>query len=543
MRAEKAPKRRPGLRKMPENKTSGSRERMREILGVLKKHRAARGMTPEKLRMILEDLGPTFVKFGQIMSMRTDMLPRSYCEELSRLRMDVRPLSFEEASGEVERALGRPLGELFARFDRKPIGSASIAQVHYAELKSGERVVVKIRRPGIRDVMERDTALLHRVSGLLRIAGGTGDAVDFNQVIDEIWAAALAEMDFGKEAAQAEEFARLNADVACVDCPHILHRYSTESVLTMEYVDGFSVDEKDRLEAAGYDLPEIGEKLAENYVKQIVDDGFFHADPHPGNIRIRGGKIVWLDMGMMGRLSVRDRSLLKSAISASVRGDVNELCSLLLAFCDQKGPVDRQRLFTDIDALMNRYESLDLGSMNLLDIRNDLVAAAERNGLAMPKGVSVLGRGLVTIEGVLGTLSPEINMMQVMVNHLSSRVIDYLNPQEEIKKTLAALYQSGKHIPQIPSQVSELLKMGIRGQVKTNVELGTTERAERSLDRAAGKIAAGLAECGLLIGSAILCTANLPQCLPGVTVPGAVGLVLAALLGGRLAWEGFRRKK
>ena len=528
---------------MPENKTAASRERMKEILAVLRKHRAARGMTPEKLRMILEDLGPTFVKFGQIMSMRTDMLPRSYCEELSRLRTDVRPMSFEEASGEVERALGRPVGELFARFDRKPIGSASIAQVHYAELKNGERVVVKIRRPGIRDVMERDTALLHRVSGLLRIAGGTGDAVDFNQVIDEIWAAALAEMDFGKEAAQGEEFARLNADVACVACPHILHRYSCESVLTMEYVEGLSVDEKDRLEAAGYDCAEIGEKLAENYVKQIVDDGFFHADPHPGNIRIRDGKIVWLDMGMMGRLSKRDRSLLKSAISASVRGDVNELCSLLLAFCEPKGPVDRQQLFTDIDSLMNRYESLDLGSMNLLDIRNDVVAAAERNGLAMPKGVSVLGRGLVTIEGVLGTLSPEINMMQVMVNHLSNRVMDYFDPQEEIKKTLAALYQSGKRLPQIPSQVSEFLKMGIRGQIKTNVEFVATERAEHTFSRAAGSIAGGLTECGLLVGSAILCTGNGPQCLPGVTVPGAVGFVLAAVLAGCLIWSGLRHRK
>ncbi len=267
---------------MPGNKTAGSGERLKEIVAVLRKHQAARGMTPEKLRLILEDLGPTFVKFGQIMSMRPDMLPRPYCEELRRLRADVRPMSYEEAAGEVERALGKPVGELFARFDRKPIGSASIAQVHYAELKNGERVVVKIRRPGIRDVMERDAALLHRVSGLLRIAGGTGNAVDFNQVIDEIWTAALTEMDFGKEAAQAEEFARLNADVAYVSCPRVLRRYSAESVLTMEYVDGLSVDDGEKLKAAGYDTAEIGAKLAENYVKQIVDDGLFPRRPAPG---------------------------------------------------------------------------------------------------------------------------------------------------------------------------------------------------------------------------------------------------------------------
>jgi ubiquinone biosynthesis protein len=151
-------------------------------------------------------------------------------------------------------------GSFFARFDRRPIGSASIAQVHYAELKSGEHVVVKIRRPGIRDVMERDVALLHRVSGLLRIAGGTGNSVDFNQVIDEIWSAALTEMDFVNEAAQAEEFARLNADVAYVSCPRVLRQYSGESVLTMEYVDGLSVDEPEKLKAAGYDTGEIRRK-------------------------------------------------------------------------------------------------------------------------------------------------------------------------------------------------------------------------------------------------------------------------------------------
>ena len=528
---------------MPENKAAGSRDRLREIAAVLKKHRAARGMTPEKLRLILEDLGPTFVKFGQIMSMRTDMLPRPYCEELRRLRTDVRPISFEEAAGEVERALGKPVGELFARFDRKPIGSASIAQVHYAELKSGERVVVKIRRPGIRDVMERDAALLHRVSGLLRIAGGTGNAVDFNQVIDEIWAAALTEMDFGKEASQAEEFARLNAGVAYVSCPRVLRRYSSESVLTMEFVDGLSIDDGEALKSAGYDAAEIGTKLAENYVKQIVDDGFFHADPHPGNLRIRNGRIVWLDMGMMGRLSQRDRRLFRGAIGAAVRGDVNELCNLLLVFCEPKGPVDRPQLFADIDSLMNRYESLDVGNMNLLEIRSDIVAVAERNGLVMPKGVSVLGRGLVTLEGVLSSLSPNISMMEVMVNHLSGRAFDYFDPQEEIKKALAGLAQSGRRIPQIPSQVSELLKMGIRGQTKTNVELVGTEQPMRSLDRIAGRVAAGLVECGLLIGSSILCTADAPQCLPGLTVPGAVGFALAALLGGRLVWDGLRRGK
>lgn len=527
---------------MPESRSGGSNERLKEIFTVLRKHQVVKGVTPEKLRLIFEDLGPTFIKFGQIMSMRPDMLPMGYCEELSRLRTDVKPMSYEEASSEVERELGKSIGEVFLRFDRKPIGAASIAQVHYAELKNGEKVVAKIRRPGIHGIMERDVALLHRVSGLLKIVGGTGNAIDFNQVIDEMWSVALQEMDFLNEAKQAEEFYRLNSDIAYVTSPRILRAYSTESILVMEYVNGFAIDDGKTLAAEGYDPNEIGIKLAENYVKQIVDDGFFHADPHPGNLRVRGGKIVWLDMGMMGRLTQRDRHLFRSALNAAVRGDVNELCNLLLVFCEPSVPVNRSQLYTDVDGLLNRYETLDVGSMNLLDIRNDVVTVANRNGISMPKGVTMLGRGLVTIEGVLGTLSPEINVMQVMVNHLSGRMLEYFDPAQEVQKAWMAMFQSGRRMPHIPSQVSELLKMGIRGQTKTNIEITGSEQPLRALERMAERISVGLVEGGLLIASSILSISNLPKCFLGIPTVGAIGFFLSMVLGGWFLWGMFHHK-
>lgn len=527
---------------MPETKSAGSRERLKEIISILRKHQVVKGVTPEKLRLIFEDLGPTFIKFGQILSMRPDMLPMEYCEELSRLRAEVRPMSYEEAAGEVERSLGKPIEEVFSRFERKPLGSASIAQVHYAELKSGGKVVVKIRRPGIHGIMERDVALLHRVSGLLKIAGGTGNVVDFNQIINEMWTVAQQEMDFLNEAEQAEQFRRLNSGIAYVTSPRVMRAYSSESILVMEYLDGIAVDNAKALKAEGYDPNEIGVKLAENYVKQIVDDGFFHADPHPGNIRVRSGKIVWLDMGMMGRLTQRDRQLFRSALNAAVRGDVNELCNLLLVFCEPSAPVDRPQLYADVDGLLNRYETLDVGSMNLLDIRNDVVAVANRNGISMPKGVSMLGRGLVTMEGVLGTLSPDINVMQVMVNHLSGRMLEYFDPAQEIQKTWMDLFQSGRRMPHIPSQVSELLKMGIRGQTKTNIEITGSEQPLRALNRMAERIAVGLIEGGLLIASSILSISNLPKCFLGIPAVGAAGFFISILLGVWFFWGVFHHK-
>ncbi|HAH79353.1 MAG TPA: ABC transporter [Ruminococcaceae bacterium] len=528
---------------MPGNKNSGSRERLREILAVLRRYQIVKGMTPVKLRQIFEDLGPTFIKFGQILSTRPDVLPAPYCEELGRLCADVRPMSFERAAGQVEHELGRPVGELFARFDREPIGSASIAQVHSAVLKSGEKVVVKIRRPGIYAVMQRDVTLLHRVSGLLKIAGGTGEAIDFNQVIDEMWQAARQEMDFLNEADQAEKFRKLNAGVAYVTSPRVFRRYSTAAVLVMEYLGGIPIDDARALKAEGYDLNEIGRKLAENYVKQVVDDGFFHADPHPGNLRVRGGKIVWLDLGMMGRLTQRDRHLLRRALAAAVRGDVNELCSLLLVFCDAPAPEDRSRLFADVENMLNKYEMLDFGSVNIARIRSDMLAVANRNNLSMPQGVTMLGRGLVTLEGVISRISPEINVMQVMLGHVSDSVLEEFKPAREMKKLAFELFRSGVRFPQIPSQVAELLKIGIKGQGKLNVELTSYDGPMHALDRMASRLAGALVEAGLLVASAILCASDLPKGPFGIPAAGFAGFLLALALGAGLARSALRGRR
>lgn len=527
---------------MPENSFSGDSKRLKEIAGVLRKHRVFMGLTPEKLRMIFEDLGPTFVKFGQIMSMRTDMLPQDYCRELGRLRAEVRPLSREEVARVLEKAYGRPPEEVFARFDWEPLGSASIAQVHRAELRSGEKVVVKVERPGIRAVMSRDVSLLHRVSGLLKIVGGTGSAIDFNLVIDEMWAAALQEMDFLNEADQAEQFARLNSCVAYVAVPRIFRDHSTSEVLVMQDMEGVPIDDTEELRARGYDLNEIGTKLAENYVKQIVDDGFFHADPHPGNLRVEGGKIVWLDMGMMGRLTARDRRIFSEALNAVVSGDVNELADLLLALGEHPPDVDRARLYADVDSMVSRYATLDVGSMDMAKIRDDILSLANRNSIAMPPGVSMLGRGLVTLEGVVSAVSPESNIFEIFLNHLSGEFLKNFNPADELKKGWYSVYRSGRRALNIPSQASELLKMGIRGQTKINVELTGSERPLRAVEKMVNRVALAVVEAGLLMASAMLGASGLPPRFFGIPLPSAVGLALAVLLGGWLLWDMLRHR-
>lgn len=274
--------------------------RLREMTSVLHKHGITRGVTPEKLRMILEDLGPTFIKLGQIMSMHSDILPKRYCEELMRLQSEVTPMPFEEVTEVIEGAYGCPWKEIFLEIEDTPLGSASIAQVHKAVLGNGCKVVVKVQRKGIYETMARDISLLHKAVKLLPPVSLKG-VVDLDMVLDELWAVTREEMNFLTEAANMEEFARRNEGIAYIGTPVLYQEYTTLHVLVMEYIEGYRLDENEALIDDGYDLKEIGSKLIDNYIKQVMEDGFFHADPHSGNVKIRDGKIIWIDMGMMGR--------------------------------------------------------------------------------------------------------------------------------------------------------------------------------------------------------------------------------------------------
>ena len=299
-----------GLMASPGDKfiEEGSTRRFREMVSVLRRRKLLQGITPVKIREILEDLGPTFVKLGQIMSMRPDFLPQDYCDELMKLQASVTPLPFATVREILEKEYRCHWDQIFLSIDEEALGSASIAQVHRAVLKNGDRVVIKVQRPGIYDIMSKDIVLLKRAAALLQVVSNTRDVIDFAMILDEMWTIAKQEMDFLIEASHMDEFRHLNAGEEFIACPRVNHRLTTPRVLVMEYIDGIRFDDFPALEAKGFDRDQLGRRLGENYVRQIVEDGYFHADPHPGNIWIQDGKIVWLDLGMMGRLSRGDRA-------------------------------------------------------------------------------------------------------------------------------------------------------------------------------------------------------------------------------------------
>lgn len=510
-----------------ESKTYGSR--LREMTAVLHKYEITRGVTPEKLRLILEDLGPTYIKLGQIMSMHSDILPKRYCDELMRLHSEVAPMPFSEVAEVLEESYGYPWTEVFSEIEEAPIGSASIAQVHRARLHTGEEVVVKVQRKGIYEVMARDIGLLHKAAKLLPVPNLRG-LVDLDMVLDELWTTTQEEMNFLTEASNAEEFARRNKDVAFVETPRLYREHTTSCVLVMEYIDGFPIDAKDALLENGYDLKEIGSKFVDNYIKQVMEDGFFHADPHPGNVRIRGGRIVWLDMGMMGRLTERDRELIGEVIRGVAANDIGMIQEAVLALGEFRGKPDRNQLYQDISELMSKYGNTDMGEIDIGDVMQDLMDVMKENRISMPHGLTMLARGLTHMEGVLAKITPEINMTEIAAARIKAEFVQNLDWKTEIKRGGRALYRSLHKAVDIPALTAELLQGYLKGQTRLNMDLHASGDLAQLLRRLVRNIVMGLWVMALLISSSIICTTDMSPKILGIPALGAFGYLIAFVI-------------
>lgn len=501
-------------------------KRLKEITAVLHKHAVTRGVTPEKLRLILEELGPTYIKLGQIASMHSDILPKRYCEELMRLRSDVAPMDFSQVADVIEESYGCPYGEIFAEIEEKPLGSASIAQVHQAVLKSGERVVVKVQRKGIYDVMSRDIGLLHKAVRLMPPISMKG-LVDLDMVLDELWTVTQEEMNFLMEAANMEEFAKKNADVVFAGTPVLYREYTTTHVLVMEYIEGFGIDEKERLTENGYDLKEIGSKLADNYIKQVMEDGFFHADPHPGNVKIREGKIIWIDMGMMGRLTERDKELIAEAVRGVAANDVGLLLEVVMALGEFRGKPDQSQLYRDIGELLSKYGTTDMGDIDIAAVIQDLMEVMKNNKITMPHGLTMLARGLTHMEGVIADISPDINMVDIAAARMAGKIWIGKDWKKTLKKSGKSVYRSFHKALDIPALTADILHGFLKGQNRINLDLHATEDLNDMLTRLVKKLVMGFLVTALLISSSIICTTDMQPRVWGIPALGAFGYILA----------------
>ena len=503
--------------------------RLKEITAVLRKHNITRGVTPKKLRLIIEDLGPTFIKLGQIMSMHSDILPKRYCDELMKLRSEVTPMPFEEVIEVIEESYGRSWKRVFSEIDPEPQGSASIAQVHRAVLRTGEEVVVKVQRRGIYETMARDIALLHKAVKLLPPVSIKGMA-DLDLVLDEMWSVTRDEMNFLTEASNMEEFARRNKDVNYVGTPILYQQFTTVNVLVMEYIDGCGVDDKEALLENGYDLREIGTKLVDNYIKQVMDDGFFHADPHSGNVKIREGKIIWIDMGMMGRLTEHDREVIGKAVQGIALNDVGMILNAVMAIGEFKEKPDQKQLYEGISALLTKYGNTGIGNINVAEVMSDLMDVMKDNKIKMPHGLTMLARGLTHMEGVLADIAPDINMVEIATAHMAGSLFREFDLKKELKSSGKSIVKSMRKALDIPSLLADMMHEYLLGQSKITLNLEVTNDLSQLLRRLVRNIVMGLWVMALLISSSIICTTDMKPKVFGIPALGAFGYVLAFII-------------
>ena len=507
-----------------------NRERLKEITAVLRRHQVTRGVTPEKLRAILEELGPTYVKLGQIMSLHSDVLPQRYCDELMKLTSEVTPMPFETVEEVINRSYREDWHNIFASIDRDTLGSASIAQVHKARLIDGTDVIVKVERKGIYDIMARDIGLLKRAVNILPPVGGLKSVVDLEMVLDELWSTAQEEMDFLKEAANMEEFTRNNQGIRYIRCPKLYHEHTTSRVLVMEYIGGCPVDDKETLLAEGYDLGEIGRKLVNNYIKQVMEDGFFHADPHPGNVKVMDGKIVWIDMGMMGRLSYRDRNLMAQAVRAIAVGDIAVLEATITDLGEIQGKVDSGKLYGELRDLMDRYGNASMGSIDAVEFFKDTMEVMKNNSIKLPHGMTMLVRGLTQMQGVLLGISPDINMAEIAAARLREEMLQNFDFKTEAGKTGRRIYKAVGRTLDIPPLVKVALEEYLKGQSRINMELDATRKFSDLMRRLVRNLVMGLWVMALLISSSIICTTDMKPKILGIPALGFFGYVLAFII-------------
>lgn len=520
------PSRNTGHSQPPETESSPSQlRRLGQILRILKNHKVTRGMDPVKFREILEDLGPTYVKIGQIMATRQDIFSRRYCRELEKLRSDVKPMSFDTVRAVLTEAYGPDLNQVFERIDEIPLGSASIAQVHKAWLKDGTMVVIKVQRPGIYQEMEEDIRLLRKASGILKLSDVFSSVVDVNVVLDEFWASAQQEMDFTNEARNAIRFRNEYQDCAWLDAPRVHEDLTSRKVMVMEYISGCEIDDDARLDREGYDRHEIADRLGVNYLTQITEHGFFHADPHSGNIRVRDGQIVYIDFGMMGTLTDRDRRLMKQAIKALAMRDTMKLTDTILTLGVVRRTPDYASLTQRIEEYVNLYCESSLEDIDLPAMVQDLFTICHEYGIALPKGISMLARSLMTFEGTIEVLDPSTNVMQIISRQKSSLLAGDWG--RELQHVLSRLLADAGRLLEMPVQLSDILSMVRRGQLKVNLDLQGADSTIANFDRMINRIIVCLLIVALLMSSSIICTTKMKPEFLGIPLLGFAGFFIA----------------
>ena len=524
--------------------------RLKEIISIIRKQNYDDGITPEVLVNILQDLGPTYVKLGQIASQQSEYMPAEYSRALARLRSRVAPMDLETVYAQIEKYLGKPVNELFASFNEKALGSASVAQVHKATLKDGTVVAVKVRRPGVVDTVARDFALIEKV--LDKFLKGNVGGIDVKGLILELEKTSKYELDFTHEADFLDRFWNNNQGREGVLSPKCYRQLTCAAVLTEDFVTGHEVSDTEFLATLSCEEREqLAGLVADSFATQVLTDGFYHADPHSGNVFIKeplpgteNHRIEWIDFGMMGTLSAKQRQTLIDIVTNVVMKDAYTLKRILLTIAQPQGEVNHGEILGLCEDMCSQFSGTDLADADfeLGDLLTAVLDALQGGNYKVDPFLSNLARGVIAIEGTIKTLSNKVSVLNSFISkvdlgmdlNLDTEHLKEMNPEIALK-----LLQLFKGITDSSVKTAETLDMIQKGQLTLHTDFAFEGKALDTVTRLTGYAIRALLIVALMIGSALLCTTSplSPDNMAGTIVfrgVGIAGFLVGVFFGIRL---------
>lgn len=505
----------------------------------------ARLEPPVQVRLALQELGPTFVKLGQILAGRADLLGPEWIAELQRLHSQVPAVPLDDLRPQLREDLGDEPENIFARFDVEPLAAASIAQVHRAQLHDGSEVVVKIRRPGIREVIEADLRLMDRLAAIAEADMASLKPYHPRQLVREFARSLRRELDLAAECHNAERVADNFALLPHVVIPRVHWAYTSERINTQDFVDGIPGERLDLLPTdAGFDRTVLAQRGARAVLKMIVEDGFFHADPHPGNVfYLPGNRLAFIDFGMVGSLSPQRREELLQLLLGLVTRDAQAVAAVLLDWAGDDHGQNLSQLETEIEAFVDQYHGTPLAQLNLGGMLASVTTILREHRLTLPPDLALLIKAFISLDGMGRGLDPGFHMATEALPLLHEVARARYQPGAIAARGWKALLRTLRLAEQLPHDLSRLMRNARRGHLRVSIDVAHLKRVGDQLDRAANRLAMAMVIAALIIGSSIVMTVRGGPTLFGLPIFGFLGFcgaVACALWLVRAIWRSSR---
>lgn len=511
------------------------------FLPLSQRFQAAKGINSDtpvsaELRMVLEDLGPTFVKLGQMLSMRPDLAPPDFVKEFKKLRDAAPPFDFAKAKSIIEEETGAPLDEIFLEVNPKPIAAASIGQVHAARLKDGSSVVLKIQRPGIDRVISSDLATLYLVVGLSERYLPELAPFNIRGIVDEFAHVIRRELDFFLEASNTERFRLNSQSTENVLVPKVYWELTTKKMLVLEAITGIQPDNPEKLRQMGVDPSCVAKTIARSFLKQVFEDGLFHGDLHSGNILITPeGKVAFLDFGAVGYLAEEVQENLGQLFMAITMRDYASLADGYSRMGLVDETIDRRAFERDLCELVEPYYGRPLGDLKIGDILREATQIALKHRIHVQADLSLLGRSILTVEGVAMAMDPGFLILDEAVPYAKKLVMRRMNPKRHAREIFMAFRDLSEFVRMLPSQLSKIFQKTLEDRLTVDFVHKGYEPMLDEMDRSSNRISFSMIISALIVGSALVTMAEKGPMINGFPVIGILGFTIAGVLGLGLA--------